>query len=313
MRTPFLSFTRKGRPPAEPQVFSASAADNLRGSGLMMLSVAGFTCNDALMKAATQSLPLYESITIRGGLVLLVMVLIARARGGLQLRLARADAGRLLLRTGADVVSTVLYLLALRRMPLADVSAIMQSLPLAMTLAAALFFGERLGWRRLLAIGAGFAGVLLILRPGTGAFDQWSALVLAAMLLIVLRDLVTRTFSAQVGSSGIAFYAGFAVMMAGAVLGLTETWRLPSPAEMGLLTLAALFLTLGYVTAVSSMRVGEISVVAPFRYTSLIWAVLLGLAMFGEWPDAWTWAGAALVVGAGIYTILRERQLGRAR
>ncbi|KRW93994.1 DMT family transporter [Paracoccus sp. PXZ] len=284
-------------------------ADNLRGSALMMLSMAAFTCNDALMKAVTQSLPLYESIAIRGGLVLLVMVLIARAQGGIRLKVPREDVWPLALRTVADVISTVLYLLALRQMALADISAIMQALPLAVTLAAALFFRERLGWRRLLAIGIGFLGVLLILRPGTGAFDLWSAVGLAAMLLIVLRDLATRTFSPGVSSSAIAFYAALAVMASGFVLGWSESWRVPTVAEFSLLAMAALFLTVGYITAVATMRVGEISVVAPFRYSSLVWAVVLGLAIFGEWPDLWTWAGSALVVGAGIYTILRERQL----
>ena len=131
MRTPLLSSGRKGRPPAEPQVFSASAADNLRGSALMMLSMAAFICNDALMKAVTQSLPLYESIAIRGAMVLLTMVLIARAQGGVRLRVPRGDVWPLALRTVADVISTVFYLLALRRMALADISAIMQALPLA--------------------------------------------------------------------------------------------------------------------------------------------------------------------------------------
>ncbi|MBB4625411.1 MULTISPECIES: DMT family transporter [Paracoccus] len=273
--------------------------------------MAAFICNDALMKAVTQTLPLYESIAIRGALVLLVMLLVAQAQGGVRLRVPRGDVWPLALRTVADVVSTVLYLLALRRMALADISAIMQALPLAVTLAAALFFRERLGWRRLLAIGIGFLGVLLILRPGTGAFDMWSAIALAAMLLIVLRDLATRTFSAGVGSSAIAFYAALAVMLTGFVLGTGESWRVPTVAELSLLALAALFLTVGYITAVATMRVGEIAVVAPFRYTSLVWAVVLGLAIFGEWPDLWTWAGSALVVGAGIYTILRERQLQR--
>jgi len=101
------------------------------------------------------------------------------------------------------------------------------------------------------------------------------------------------------------------VTLSGAALGLTETWRLPRPGEMGLLLLSAAFLTVGYFTAVATMRVGEISFVAPFRYTSLIWAILLGLVFFGEWPDPWTWAGSSLVVGAGLYSILRERQLGR--
>lgn len=311
MRTPLLSPFRKTRPRAEPRILEASAADNLRGTMLMMLSMAAFTCNDAVMKSVTRSLPLYESVALRGIIVMAMMLLVARAQGGLRLRVPRGDIGSLVLRSAADIVSTVLYLLALRQMALADISAIMQALPLMVTLAAAVCFGERLGWRRLLAIGIGLLGVLLILRPGTGAFDRWSMLAVLAMLLIVLRDIATRSFSVGVGSSTVAFYAGATVMLSGFAMAGSEVWRYPSAHEWALLLLSALFLTVGYISAVATMRVGEISFVAPFRYTSLVWAILLGLLVFGEWPDLWTWAGSALVVGAGIYTILRERQLRR--
>ncbi|CAM3300958.1 Permease of the drug/metabolite transporter (DMT) superfamily [Paracoccus aminovorans] len=310
MRAPLSSVDRPVRSAPVSAALQASPADNLRGTLLMILSMAAFTCNDAVMKTVTQSLPLYESVAIRGAMVLALMLAVARAQGGLRLRVPRRDLGPLLLRSSADVVSTLLYLLALRQMALADLSAIMQALPLAVTLTAALFFGERLGWRRLLAIGVGFVGVMLILRPGTGAFDVWSVLALAAMLLIVLRDMATRLFSVGVGSSTVAFYAALTVMLSGFVMAGSEAWRMPSGGEFALLLLSAAFLAVGYLTAVATMRVGEISFVAPFRYTSLVWAILLGLLVFGDWPDLWTWAGSALVVGAGIYTILRERKVG---
>ena len=310
MRTPLLSPFRKTRPPSEPRIVRAGPSDNLRGTMLMVLSMAAFTCNDAVMKAVTQTLPLYESVALRGMAVLALMVAAALVQGdGLRLTVPRGDVAALVIRTAADIVSTLLYLLALRQMALADLSAIMQALPLAVTLAAALFFRERLGWRRLSAIGVGFLGVLLILRPGTGAFDTWSAVALLSMLLIVVRDIATRYFSRQVGSGTIAFHAALAVMLSGFVLGVGEDWRMPNLPEAALLLFSAGFLTVGYLTAVATMRVGEISFVAPFRYTSLVWAILLGLALFGEWPDGWTWVGSALVVGAGLYAILRERQL----
>lgn len=310
MRTPLLSPFRKTRPPSEPRIVRAGPSDNLRGTMLMVLSMAAFTCNDAVMKAVTQTLPLYESVALRGMAVLALMVAAALVQGdGLRLTVPRGDVAALVIRTAADIVSTLLYLLALRQMALADLSAIMQALPLAVTLAAALFFRERLGWRRLSAIGVGFLGVLLILRPGTGAFDTWSAVALLSMMLIVVRDIATRYFSRQVGSGTIAFHAALAVMLSGFVLGVGEDWRMPNLPEAALLLLSAGFLTVGYLTAVATMRVGEISFVAPFRYTSLVWAILLGLALFDEWPDGWTWAGSALVVGAGLYAILRERQL----
>lgn len=313
MRTPFLSTNRRVRPPSVPLVRDASLSDNLRGTLLMVTSMAAFTCNDAVIKSVTQSLPLYESVALRGIAVLAMMLVAACVQqGGVRLRVARADRGPLVLRTLADIGSTLLYLLALRRMALADLSAIMQALPLAVTLAAALVFGERLGWRRLSAIGIGFLGVVLILRPGTGAFDIWSALGLGAMFLIVVRDIATRSFSTATGSSTIAFYAALTVMLTGFVLGLSEDWRLPTLREGALLMLAAGFLTVGYISAVATMRVGEISFVAPFRYTSLLVAIVLGVLVFGEWPDIWTWAGSGLVVGAGLYTILREHRLRRA-
>ncbi len=310
MLTPDLppaSAPAAARPPVPDP--AQGQADNLRAIGIMMLSMAAFTCNDAVMKAVTQTLPLYESMTLRGGIVVAIMLVIARAQGGLRLRVPRGDLLPLAVRTLADLSSTVLYLVALQHMALANLSAIMQALPLAVTLAAAVFFHERLGWRRLSAIGIGLVGVLLILRPGTGAFDIWSALVVLAMLLIVARDIVTRLFSVHAGSSTIAFYAAISVMLTGAVLATGETWRTPTAGELALLLLSAGFLSVGYLTAVASMRVGEISVVAPFRYTSLVWAIMLGLVVFGDWPDMWTWAGSALVVGAGIYTILRERKV----
>ena len=305
MRTPII-FPNHGLGPAALR--AGDGAENLRGAALMMLSMAAFTCNDTVMKAVTQTLPVYQSIALRGAIVVAVMLAIAPMQGGLRLRVPRGDLWPLAVRTAADVVSTVIYLIALQHMALADLSAIMQALPLAVTLAAAVFFRERLGWRRLSAIGVGFLGVLLILRPGTGAFDLWSGLGVLSMLLIVLRDMVTRLFSPRLGSSTIALYTALSVMLAGAALAPGEGWRLPSGREWVLLLLSAGFLTIGYITAVAVMRVGEVAVVAPFRYTSLLWAILLGLLVFGEWPDPWTWAGSALVVGAGLYTFLRERR-----
>lgn len=310
MRTPFLSTSRRLRPKSEPPVRDQAKSDNLRGAVLMLISMATFTCNDAVMKAVTQTLPLYKSVALRGLSVLVLMLVVAQIQqGGVRLSVPREDLLPLVVRTVADIASTVLYLLALREMALADLSAILQALPLGVTLAAGLFFHERLGWRRLSAIGVGFVGVVMILRPGSGAFDIWSVVALASMLLIVLRDIVTRTFSAGIGSSTIAFYAAATITLTGFVLGVGEEWRMPDLREAGLLLLSAGFLTAGYITAVATMRVGEISLIAPLRYTSLVWAIVLGLVIFGEWPDLWTWLGSALVVGAGLYTILREQSV----
>lgn len=284
-------------------------AANIRGAVLMIVSTLTFVANDTVMKFVVQELPLYESMALRGAFVLPLLVAYALYSGALSLRIPRHDRGTLALRTVADVVSSVLYLLALQQMPLANLSAIIQSLPLLVTLAAAVFFGERLGPWRIGAILVGFVGVLIILRPGTAAFDVWSALAVAAVLLIALRDMVTRRFDAAVSSTTISIYAAGSVMLFALAMAPTEDWRLPTVAETGLLMLSAALITVGYMTAIATMRVGEISFVAPFRYSSLIWAVMFGLLVFGEWPDLWTQIGSALIVAAGLLTIWREGPL----
>lgn len=281
---------------------------NLTGAALMVVSTLTFVCNDAAMKYLTQELPLYQAMMLRGLFVVILLGGHAAATGRLRLAIPRRDTGRMGWRALGEVGSAVLYLTALQQMGMASASAIMQSLPLLVTLAAALFLGERLGMRRMTAIAVGFAGVLIILRPGTGAFDIWALAALASVFLIVLRDMVTRGFSSAVSSTTIAIYAAGSVGLFGLAM-WDETWRIPTLAELGLLALASAMITVGYITAIATMRVGEVSFVAPFRYSSLIWAVLLGLVVFGDWPDVWTQLGSVLIVAAGMYSIWREGRL----
>lgn len=306
MRTPFLSVNRRVRPPSIPRARTREG-DNLRGAALMVGSMAAFTLNDAAIKHVTQTLPLSQAVALRGAAVTLLLWFVARRDGGV-IWWPRFGRDRLLLglRTVGEVGSTLLYLIAMQHMPLAQLSAIMQSLPLLVMLAAAVVFRERLGWRRLLAVGVGLAGVLMILRPGSAEFDIWSLAAVASVLLIVARDLASRAFTPAMPSSTIAFYAALAVTLSAPLMLPTDGWRAPTGAEVAGLGIAVGFLALGYLSAVAVMRVGEVGFVSPFRYTSLVFAILLGLVIFGEWPRAWTWAGAALVVAAGLYSIWRE-------
>ncbi|MCG6111468.1 MAG: DMT family transporter [Paracoccus sp.] len=312
MPSPLISPLRRTRP-ASIRPEPLQPGDNLRGAGLMTLSMIGFTCNDAIIKFVTQDMPLYQAITLRGLFVMLALVALASRTGGLRLRIPQAARRPMTLRLIGEIGSTLLFLNALQRMAIADLTAVMQSLPLVVMLGAALFFGESLGWRRVLAVGVGMLGVLIILRPGGGTFGIWSLVALGAMLMVALRDLSTRQFGRDVASSTIAFYAAVLVTLTGLLFSLGQGWIMPTGAQISLLLLSAAFLTVGYVSAVAAMRVGEISAVSPFRYTSLLAAIVLGLVIFGDWPDLWTWVGSALVVGAGIYTIWREAQLGRRR
>lgn len=304
MRTPILSPSR----PVPPR-----PGDNLRGALIMALSMLAFGLNDTIMKFVSQDLPLYQAITLRGVVVMAVIAAAAPWLGGLDLRIARRARVPMAVRTLGEIASTVLFLNALQNMAMGDLSAIMQALPLVVMVAAALFFGETLGWRRIGAVLAGFAGVLLILRPGGSVFGPWALVALGAMAMVALRDLATRGFGREISSATIALYAAAGVTVAALLLSLGQGWAAPSLAQVLLLGTAGAILTVGYVSAVAAMRVGEMSYVAPFRYTSLLVAILMGLIVFGEWPDLWTWAGSALVVMAGVYTIWREAQLGRAR
>lgn len=312
MRTPLMSPLRRVRP-ASLRPVPHQPGDNLRGAALMTLSMVVFTCNDTVIKFVVQDdgMPLYQAVTLRGLFVMLALFVVSQRGGGLRLRLDQASRGPMALRVFGEVASTILFLNALTNMAIGDVSAVMQALPLTVMLGAALFFGETLGWRRTMAVLIGLAGVLLILRPGSGAFGIWSVVALGAMLMVTLRDLSTRSFGRHVTSETIAFYAAVAVTLTGLALSLPAGWIMPSLNQILLLALGAGFLTVGYVTAVSAMRIGEISAVAPFRYTSLVAAIIMGLIVFGEWPDMWTWIGSGLVVGAGIYTIWREARLRR--
>ena len=309
MRTPLLSPNRRVRPPAIARADDPEPGDNLRGAGLMVMCMTLFTLNDTVIKFVTQELPLYQAMTLRGAVVMVLLVVLAQRKGGLDLRVTPADRWPLALRTIGEVGSTLLFVNALTMMPIGDLSAIMQSLPLLVMLGAALVFGERLGWRRLMAVCVGLVGVLMILRPGSAAFGLASILGLASVLLVVLRDLSTRVFARSLTSETIAFYAACAVTGTSLVMSLGQGWQSVSLSLALLLILGGTFLTGGYLTAVASMRVGEISYVAPFRYVSLVVAIILGLVVFGEWPDGWTWAGSALVVSAGIYSIWREARL----
>lgn len=286
-------------------------SDTTRGALYMSLAMAAFTVNDTCMKSVTAEMPLYQAITLRGIVTMIALFIIARQRGGLRLGMARGDARLLGWRTLGEVGGTLTFLTALRHMPLANLSAIMQSLPLAVTLSAAIALHEPVGWRRMAAIAVGFLGVLMIVRPGTEGFDIWSLIALGSVAFVVLRDLTTRRLSSAVPSVTVAFLAATAVTASGVALSPLSGWVAVQPAAAVLLLAAGGFLIVGYLSVVMAMRVGDIATVAPFRYTALIFAIALGWIIFGHLPGPMTLAGAAIIVASGIYTFYRERKRGR--
>jgi drug/metabolite transporter (DMT)-like permease len=284
-------------------------SDNARGAILMNVAMAAFTLNDTAMKAAMQTIPLFQAIGMRGVLATVALLIIGWRFGGLSLNLPRRDLGYLAIRSVAEVLGALLFLAALIHMPLANLSAIMQALPLAVTLAATLFLNEHVGWRRLTAILIGFLGVLIIIRPGPDGFDIWSLMGLGSVLCVVARDLVTRQMSGALPSVTVALMAAVTVLVLGVIGTAVEGWVPVTAHDLLLICAAAAALIVGYLTVVMTMRVGEISFIAPFRYMALLWAIVLGWIAFGQLPDALTLFGAGLVVATGIFTFWRERML----
>ena len=302
--------------PQTTRLSGASIADaglsreNLLGIAAMLAAMAGFVANDACAKLVSEDLPLGEILVLRNAYIGTVVLLIAAATGAL------SKIGTLLSkpvgwRAVGEVVSTPLYLLALFHMPIANVTAILQMLPLVLTVAAAVMFRESVGPRRWIAALVGLLGVLLIVQPGTDAFSPWSLSAAAALGFIAMRDIATRRIPSTTPTLLIAGSTSVVVFTLGLVLMPFETWAVPTPRHLALLVASGTFLLIAYLCITVAMRTGELSLVGLFRYSIVIWAVLLGYLVWGEWPDPLALMGSVLVVATGAYTVYRERTVRR--
>jgi drug/metabolite transporter (DMT)-like permease len=277
----------------------------------MLAAMAAFVVNDAMMKLAATDLPTGQVIFLRGLIivpVLAALMLASATRTTLEM-LCRPG---ILARCVAEVAAAILYLSALFHMPIADCTAILQFTPLALTAGAALFLGAPVGWRRWLATLVGLIGVLIIIRPGASAFNPYAALALLSVTFIAARDLITRRLGKDVPTIVIAFTSTAAVAVSSLGLLPFETWRWPSSAAMLALLVASTALLGAQYWIILAMRTGDIAVVAPFRYSIILWAIVAGFMVWREVPDLATWVGIAVVTAAGLYTFLREHRLARA-
>lgn len=285
-----------------------NATGNGRGALFMVIAMAGFTCNDALVKAVTSEMNTAQIMFVRGLMTTVLVVAIAWKMGALvPVRVLLQPA--VVLRVVSEIIASLTYVSALGAMPLANTASILQALPLAVTLGAALFLGERVGWRRWLAIVAGFAGVLIVIRPGPEGFSLASVYVIASVIGAATRDLCTRRISDDVPTLAISVLTAGAITVAGAALIVPMGgWQPMSAAGLAKLAGASVLLLVGYQTIVLAMRHGEISFIAPFRYTSLIWAIGIGIVVFAEMPDLWMTVGVTIIVASGLYTFYRENR-----
>ena len=284
----------------------------LRGPLLMVASMAGFAVEDALIKDLTARVPVGQVMFLLGVGGALIFAWLA-ARRGAGLWSMQALRGALLLRNTMEMVAAMAMILAISLVPLSVVSAVLQAMPLAVTLGAALFLGEPVGWRRWSAILVGFVGVLMIVRPGAEGFDPRALLPLFAVFALTARDLATRRIQGSVTSLQVSGW-GFLSVIPGGLLLLAirgDAPMMPQALDWGLLGLTILAGVLAYIALVTATRSGSIAQTTPFRYSRLVFAMLIGVLIFGERPDALTLAGSALVVGAGLYSLMREMRLGK--
>jgi drug/metabolite transporter (DMT)-like permease len=285
---------------------------NIRGSLLMATAMAAFTINDAITKAVSAEMNFGEVMLVRGLVAIVLIAALALHQRALRpLRTLMTMA--VVLRVAGEIGATILFLAAIVNLPLANTTAILQVLPLAITLGAALTFGEPVGWRRWLAIAAGFIGVLIIVRPGVTGFNQFSLFALISVIFCAIRDLATKRIPASIPSLFVTLVTTVSVTIAGAaILVPLGGWTPPSGRALALLAFTAILLLTGYQCIIMALRTGDISAVAPFRYSALLWAMLLGYLVFGDRPDAMMVSGAAIIVVSGLYAFYRERIRHRA-
>lgn len=283
--------------------------NNLRGSLMMVAAMAAFSLEDLFIKSATVSLPLGQVLISFGLGGMCVFILLAARRGEALLHPAVVSCP-IVLRSICEVTGRICFTLALALTPLSSASAILQATPLVVTMGAVIFFGETVGWRRWLAITIGLGGVLLILRPGLSGFEPASLFAVLGTLGFAGRDLATRAAPQSMSNTQLGIWGFFMLVIAGCLmLGWTGGLIWPSMQNWVQIAGATVFGVIAYNALTYAMRSGEVSVVAPFRYTRLVFATGLGVMIFAERPDNLTILGSAIVVGCGLYSVLRERNL----
>ena len=293
----------------ERDVGDAIGAQSLRAIFAMLAGGALLTLNDALIKSLAQTYPVGEVMFIRAAFVMPWIFLLARRDGGLHMLRINSVRGQAL-RSACVICSSFLFINGLTFLPLADAIAISFTGPLFITAMAPLVLGETVGWRRWLSVLAGFAGVLLMLRPGNGTL-QWAVLLpLGAALFGGTRDLITRRISQTESTVAVLFVTTCVVMLAGLATAAFG-WPAFRPQDLWTFALSGLLIAGAHYLMIEAFRLGEAALVAPFKYTSMVWAVLFGFLVFGELPDVWTLAGAGVVILSGLYILHRETRFRR--
>lgn len=281
---------------------------NLRGAALMTAAMAGFAVEDLFIRKASAHVPVGQVMAMMGfggACIFALMALAAREAVFPRIFLSRA----MLVRSGFEIAGRLFYSLAIALTAMSTTVAILQATPLVVLAGAALIFGEKVGWRRWTAVAVGFLGVMIVLRPGLDGFSVMSLLAVAGMAGFAGRDLATRAAPKTMSNRQLGIL-GFSMLgTAGLiVLGYTGGAHWPDATGAGLILGATAFGLVGYNFLTSAMRTGEVAAVTPFRYTRLVFAMILAMVFLNEMPDRLTLIGSAIIVASGLYTLTRARK-----
>jgi drug/metabolite transporter (DMT)-like permease len=282
-----------------------SLSNNQRGVLAIVGCMTAYTANDVLVKQILRSYPVGEVIFVRGAIAALLIGMVALALGHRK-EIGSALSPLLTARSAFDGLSTAAFITALAHMPLANVAAVLQIGPLLITVLSIALFREAVGWRRWIAIGVGFVGALLVIKPTPASFDVWAVIAAVSALFAALREISNRRIGRAVPVMVVAFWGAVGITLFGAAFIVTETWRMFEAGDLIQLFVASVFVGIAIYLMALGFRDVDLSVVAPFRYTYLITSAVGGYLVFAELPDGWTVFGALLIVGSGIYTLHRE-------
>ena len=285
--------------------------NNMKGAALMTGCVFAYVINDAFMKLLFSEIALFQAVFLRSIITvppILIMVWITKVAIR---NLSKQDKRLILVRVGAEIFITITFLTALKHMPLANVTAILQALPLAITMAAALFLAEPVGWRRWSAIIVGFIGVLIVVRPGLEGFNIYSLSAFMAIIFLTVREISTRKLTSEVPTITVVLSTAVGSTLFAGIMMIGSEWNTVSAVSWLLILGAAVAILIATLLSIMAMRIGDIGFVSPFRYTSMLGAIGLGILMFGDWPDQPTLVGTVIIVSTGIYTFHREQKVSR--
>nr|WP_296431795.1 DMT family transporter [Yoonia sp.] len=287
--------------------------DNMRGAAFMVFSMLCFAVEDALIKLLADAIPVGQilSIICLGGLIAFMAWTVLK--GDRLWQPAYLDT-KVLLRSLCDVSGSIMFVTSLMLIPLTTASAVIQATPLVVAMGAAIFLGQSVGWRRWLAILVGFVGVMIIIRPGMEGFTPATLLAVGGMLGLAARDLFTRGLTVQLSGAQLATHTFALIVPAGILLTVLrgQTPVIPDARESLILLGAIIVGMVAYLAIVAATRGGNAGIISSFRYSRMIFALIIGYFVFSEVPDAATLIGAAIIIASGIYTLWRETQLRRA-